>query len=609
MWGYTGKILRVDLSTGEMNTDTLPEKTLRDYIGGSGVGTRILMDEAGADVDPFGPDNLLIFMTGPLTGTAVPTSGRHEVVAKSPLTGGFGEGDAGGTWGTALKKAGFDGIVIKGISPKPAYLLIDDGSFSLQDASLIWGQDTYETEKYFKAKYGSYLETSCIGVAGENLVKLASILHNGKDARAVGRGGLGAVMGSKRLKAIVAGGRQDIPVFAPLEIKKSIVALAPTIVKNTKAMKDFGTAGTVIGCEKIGDLPIRNWRDGSWTGAKEISGQKMTSTILSGRYFCKSCIIGCGREVKFDNGRYRADGAGPEYETLGMLGGSCMVEDLEAIAYANELCNRYGLDTISVGSVIAMAMELYENGLINEQDTGGIALDWGNAEAMLELIRQIAEGTGIGKLLGNGVRYVANEIGGKAAEYAIHVKGLEVPAHDPRAYNSMGLGYATSNRGACHLQGDSYITEKVVVIPEIGIMKPLDRFRTDNHGKIQADLQNIMCLMDSLKICKFIFFGGVNLTNILDWYKYVTGLDIELQEFLLIGERIFNLKRLYNNMCGITKKDDTLPERLLKQPRPDGGAAGNLPPLESMLEEYYSARGWDENGRPAQETLMRLGLE
>jgi len=609
MRGYIGNILRIDLSTGQITREQLPEKTLREYVGGSGLGVKLLMDEAGSDVDPLGSENLLIFMTGPFTGTIVPASGRHQIIAKSPLTGIYGESDCGGTWGYALKKAGFDGIIVKGKAPKPIYILIDDGNVNILEASEVWGKDTYETDAFMKEKHGSYTETSCIGPAGENQVKLAAIMHNGKHGRAAGRTGLGAVMGSKNLKAIIVGGYQSINVYDEKALKSSIKEIAPTIIKNTQGMKDFGTAVGLIGSEKIGNLPMKNWAQDTWPNAEKISGQTMASTILKGRYYCKSCIVGCGREVEIKDGVYAGvDGAGPEYETLGTLGGACLIDDLEAIAYANELCNRHGIDTISVGVTISYAMELYEKGIITTQDLGGIALTWGNAEAMIELINKIARREGIGELLGNGVRYAAQKFGEKTKEFAMHVKGLEFPAYDPRSYNSLALGFATSNRGACHLQGASYFVEKAVTIPEIGIHQVLDRLRHNNQGKIQFDLQNIMCLMDSLKLCKFIFYGGVNLTHILNWYRFVTGWDIELDEFLLIGEKIFNLKRLYNNMCGISKADDTLPARILNEIHIEGGAAGNLPPLENMLNEYYICRGWDENGFPKPEKLEQLGL-
>ncbi|MDI6707069.1 MAG: aldehyde ferredoxin oxidoreductase family protein [Bacillota bacterium] len=606
--GYCGKILRVDLEKKEIREETLPEELLRKYLGGSGIGARLLYDMTDEKTDPLGPGNPLIYMTGPFAGTPVPTSGRHQIIAKSPLTGIYGEGDVGGTWGAGLKRCGFDGIVIEGQSGGPVYILIEEGKASLEDAGFIWGKDTYETDRLIKERHGEAVSVSCIGPSGEKLVKLSSIMHDGKDARAVGRTGLGAVMGSKKLKAVVVSGSRTVKVADENGLKQSIKDIAPGIVKNTNAIKQHGTAAGVIGTEVIGDFPLKNWSGATWDKIENVSGQRMTETILTGRYFCESCIIGCGREVEVKEGPFVTGGAGPEYETIGTLGGMCLVDNLEAIAHGSELCNRYGIDTISTGSAIAFAMELYEKCLIGIDDTGGIELTWGNAEAMVEMIHRIGRKEGIGELLGNGVREAAARIGGRAVEYAIHVKGLEFPAHDPRAYNSLALGYATSNRGACHLQGASYFFEKTATMPELGIPEPKDRHRLDDQGEFQKNTQNIMCLMDSLKLCKFLLYGGVRTTHMREWLKYVVGWDIGFEELMEIGDRVFNLKRMYNVKCGISRKDDTLPPRILSQPRREGGAKGNLPHLGRMLNEYYTARGWDDDGIPKQETLEKLRL-
>jgi len=405
-------------------------------------------------------------------------------------------------------------------------------------------------------------------------------------------------------------GSKNTAVARPDELRRSIKEFLPTLVANTKFRKEFGTAGGIIAAENVGDLPIKNWQAGSWEeGAERVSGQRMAQTILTGKFYCSACMIGCGREVKITSGPYAGvQGAGPEYETLGMMGSLCLVDDLEAIAMANELCNRYGMDTISTGAVIAFAMECFEHGLVTEQDAGGVNLAWGNADAVIELIHQIGQKKDLGRVLAEGVKRAAAKIGGIAGEFALHVKGLEPPAHDPRAFNSLAVAYATSNRGACHLQGFTHPYETAAVLPELGYTKPLNRFDVKGKGKLTADLQNLMCMCDSLKICKFAVVGGVTLTHLVNWLNLVTGWDLDIAGFMQRGERLFNLKRLYNIRCGISRKDDTLPQRLLSLKRGSGGAADNLPPLGEMLAEYYDYRGWDEFGRPLPFKVEELAL-
>ncbi|MEM2429313.1 MAG: aldehyde ferredoxin oxidoreductase family protein [Nitrososphaerales archaeon] len=608
--GYVGKVARIDLSKSSVIEERMPDSILKMYIGGSGLGAKILYDETGPETDPFSPDNRLIFMTGPLTGTKVPLSGRHEVISKSPLTGIYGEADVGGYWGTELKKAGYDGLVIIGKAEKPTYLWICDGSIVFRKAEHVWGMDTYDSDEVLKKETDSKAVIACIGPAGERLARIAAIMHDGKDGRAAGRCGLGAVMGSKNLKAIVVRGSGEVSIADEEGLIKSIKELSPMIIQNAKALHDFGTSGGVITIEKLGDLPIKNWVKGKWEeGAQKISGQTMAETILTGRFYCSACIIGCGRRVKIEKGPYApVDGAGPEYETVAGLGAMCLIDNLEAIAKGNELCNRYGLDTISTGAVIALAMEAYERGVISKKDTGGVELTWGNANAMITMIEKIGKREGFGWLLGEGVKRIGEKITG-ISDAVLHVKGMELPFHDPRAYNSVGLGYATSNRGACHLQGLTHIFERSVTMPDIGYPEIQDRFGVDNKGEFVAKLQNLMSMMDSLKLCKFLFFAGIKISHIIQWLKLVTGWDMGVDEFMKTGERIYNLKRMYNVRCGISKKDDTLPLRILTLRRGEGGAADNLPPLDKMLKQYYQYRGWDDNGIPKAEKLLELGIK
>lgn len=609
--GYTGKVLRVNLTDGSWRDEVFDDDTLRKYIGGSGLAAKILYEETDGQTDPLGPENVLIFMTGPLTGTKVPTSGRHAIVAKSPETGIWGESDIGGHFGVALKKAGYDGIIFNGKSPKPVYLWINDGKVEIRDAAHIWGKDTYEIDEIIKSETSPDAVITAIGPAGEKMVKIAAVMSDGKDGRAAARGGLGAVMGSKNLKAVAAWGSFKPSVHDSEKLKESMKRIVPGIVKNNKGMTDFGTTVSMEATEECGDLPIKNWREGSFAeGAKKTSGQTMAETVLVDNYYCGSCVVGCGRTVKVTSGKFApVDGAGPEYETMASLGSYCMIDDLEAICLGNELCNKYGIDTISTGSVIAFAMECYEKGLITKEDAGGLDLSWGNPDALIGLIHQIGQKKGLGAILGEGVRAAAEKIGGTAEEYAIHVKGLELPAHDPRAFFSLAVGYATSNRGACHLQAYSDSAEKGVTMPELGWEEPYDRFQVEGKGEMTAKMQNLCSLFDALKACKFLLWGGGRALHLHEWLNAVTGFDMSFEEFMQVGERLYNLKRMYNVRLGISRKDDTLPARILTHKRGSGGAADTLPPLGKMLNEYYTYRGWSEEGIPTEETLKKLDLE
>ncbi len=606
MYGYRGKLLEINLTDSSISVKKLDEDLLIKYLGGSGLGARLLYDLTDGQTAPLGEENVLIFMTGPFTGTKIPTSGRHAVVTKSPLTGIWAEADVGGNWGYELKCAGFDGILIKGKAVKPVYLWISEVGTELRDATHLWGKDTYEVDELIRKETDSQAVISSIGQGGENLVAFASIMTDGKDGRAAGRGGVGAVMGSKYLKAIAVRGKQRVEVKYPERLKQKIKELAPEIVDKTRMFGKYGTSGGVQGHEEMLNFPLKNWAGERWPeGVEKINGIVMEETILKKQYRCKTCIIGCGRDVEITAGPYQGvNGAGPEYETIGTLGGLCMIDDLEAIAWANELCNRYGIDTISAGSVIAYSMEAFERGILRAEDCDGLQLVFGNEKAMIELIHKIANKEGyLGKLLSKGVRGAAAELGNYAEEFAIHVKGMEFPAHDPRAYNGVALSYATSNRGACHVQGFTHGFEKGFTMPELGIDQPHPRHSVEGKGEFTAKLQDLMCIFDSIKLCKFVIIGGVKLTDITELFNAVTGLNLTNQDLIKIGERIYNLKRLYNVRCGISRKDDSLPPRILTQKR-----GPNLPPLGKMLNEYYAYRKWDEIGVPTEAKIKELGL-
>lgn len=598
------KVALVHLASGTSEDLLLPGDVVRKYIGGSGLGTYLLFRYGSPAADPLSPDNPLIFMNGPFQGTGIPTSGRHQVISKSPLTGAFGESDCGGTFGFHLKRAGYDGLVFLGSSSSPVYAAVIDGRVEIRDGTSLWGKDTFETEEALFSAEGKPAGVACIGPAGERMVLLANIMHDGRNARAAGRGGLGAVMGSKNLKAVVARGKEKTVMADEKKVREKSAEKAKFYMEKLPAMTRFGTAGGVALAEQNGDLPLKNWSMGSWPEeVKSITGEAMADTILTGNWGCMACPIKCGREVAFDG----ISGAGPEYETIGMLGSNCLINDLKAIGRGNDLCNRMGIDTISGGSAVAFSMELYERGIIDER-TVGYPLQWGDGEAMVRLLTDISEKRGFGVVLAEGTRKAAEKIGKGAEKYAIHSKGMDFPAHDPRCYKSLAAGYATSNRGACHLSGFSYSFERSMTYPELGVDAVLDRTVDEGKGKVNVGFQNLMGVLDSLKMCKFPF-AATRLEDLLVWINGVTGWDMACGELMETGERIFNLKKLFNLACGLTGRDDALPERILREPRGSGGSADTLPDLESQLREYYAERGWTEEGIPLPEKIASLGLE
>lgn len=597
------KIALVDLTGRKITDQTIPEDVLRKYIGGSGLGTYLLFLHGQPAADPLSPDNPLIFMNGPFQGTGIPTSGRHQIVSKSPLTGVFGESDCGGFFGFHLKRGGYDGLVILGKASSPVYLAVLDGKIEIKDGSFLWGKDSFETEELLLEREGKPAGVACIGTAGERQIALANVMHDGSHARAAGRGGLGAVMGSKNLKAIVARGSARTVMADEKAVRAKSAEKSKYYREKLSAMTKLGTAGGVTLSEKNGDLPLKNWSQGSWPEVQSVTGEAMAETILTGNWGCMACPIRCGREVAFNG----ISGGGPEYETIGMLGSNCLISDLKAIGRGNDLCNRAGIDTISGGSAVAFAMELFERGIISEEEVG-YPLHWGDGEAMVRLLGDIVEKRGFGAVLADGTRKAAERIGKGAERYAIHSKGMDFPAHDPRCYKSLATGYATSNRGACHLSGFTYSAERNVTYPELGVDTVLNRTVDEGKGKLNVPLQNMMGILDSLKMCKFPF-SVTSLDDILVWLNGITGWDVNREELFETGARIFNLKRVFNVACGLTREDDSLPERILKEPRGTGGSADTLPDLQFQLDEYYPARGWSSSGIPLPETLRSLGLE
>lgn len=611
--GYIGKILRINLSDGSMVDTFFDETILRNYLGGSGLGARILYDETTSETDPLGPDNPLIFMTGPIEGTRMPNAGRYEVITRSPLTGSYGEANSGGKWGVRLKKAGYDGLIITGQSPTPVYLNILNGKAELLDATDLWGKDTFIVDEMLKKKHGLRVCTCGIGIGGENLSLISCIMNDGKEGRTAGRCGVGAVMGSKKLKAICVDGDIPTPVAHPDAFNDSVKTWAPKIMKDMAGMREGGTSGAVPFIEEIGDLPINNWRDGNFDVTK-ISTPVMNTTILSGRYGCANCTIRCGRVITIKDGPYKCEkAAGPEYETIALFGPNCMIDDLGAISHANYLCNIYGLDTIGTANAVSFAMEAYERGILSEEMLG-MKARFGNVDDMLKLIEKIAKREDFGDVLADGTRIASQKLGGLASEFAVQQRGMEFPGHDPRYADSIALAYAVSPRGACHLSANSHGEEYGGVYGRYGFYKGAP-IQLENHSpkhkpEMNFELENIMCLCDSLTCCKFLLGAtGLDTGDVFTkWLSYITGWDdLTKEELITTGERIFNLKRMYLVRDGQSRKDDRLPERMRKR-RMTGGSASNIPNVDGMLDEYYEKRGWDEFGVPTKETLSRLNL-
>ena len=610
-FGYTGKLLIVDLDKSDVQVEPLNMDWAKAYIGGTGLATRYLYEQIDASTRPQDPQNPLIFMTGPVCGTRAITSGRHQVVSLSPLTGIYGESDVGGTWGQELKNAGFDGIVIRNKSKTPKYLWVHDGQAELRPAEHLWELDPYELEPVMASETDPKANTACIGTAALRGALIANVMHDGAEARAAGRCGLGAVMADKMLKAIVVRGNGKVPVYDETGLKALVKTHAAMAADRLKDMRTYGTARMVQAAEHIGSSPLQNWKyPHRWEeGAVKLSGPaQLEQGIILRPYFCGGCVIGCGNTVQVKEGPYKtAVGGGPEYETLNMLGGNCLVDNVEAVCLANELCNRYGIDTIEAGALAAYAMECFEAGLITEADTGGTKLQFGDADAMLECVRMMGENTHIGAILNKGFKHAVSEIGAASEEFAIHVKGLAIPAHDPRAYNGLACSYATSNRGAHHTSGQTHLYEHRLKVPELN-HEPAGRFEVDGKGALAAWTQDIMNVLDSVKSCKFAQNGGWTMGPVAEGFRLVTGREESARDLIALGEKSFNLKRLINVDRGVNRAVDTLPKRMLTLEKTADGYTPNLPPLERMLDEYYQTRGWSSDGIPTKETIERLNL-
>ncbi|MEM1607353.1 MAG: aldehyde ferredoxin oxidoreductase family protein [Candidatus Bathyarchaeia archaeon] len=608
--GYAGKVLEINLSNGRVREEPLDLSLAKSLIGCLGVASKIMLERIDRYVDPLSPENKLIFATGVLTGSTAPAASKSIVISRSPLTNIWGESVFSANSGIELKRAGYDMLLVDGKAEKPVYLWIHDGSVEIRDASGIWGMDTFTACESIKRDLGERrAAVVSIGPAGERLVRLSSIISD--NGRAAGRCGLGAVMGSKNLKAIAVLGSRKIDVADPEMLAKLGREITEIVKEKMRTFTEYGTSRGVVAFEEMGNLPIKNWTRGRFPGAEKISGMRMAETILADRKSCFSCPVACGRYVKISEGPYAPlEGYGPEYETIAALGSLCMNDNLEAIAKANDLCNRFGLDTISVGAAIAFAMECYEKGVITREDTGGIDLKWGDSDVIIKMVELIGRREGFGAVLGEGVKRAAEMIGRGAERYAMHVKGLEIPMHNPYRFKEMGLQYAVSERGACHLRGLSMLPSRGVLLPDIGFNERLDGFAIEGKGRVVKVMQDACRVVDALGICKFVYlFGGVPLREIPRLYTAVTGWGATLEDLMRSGERIWMLQRLFNVRMGVSRKDDTLPRRFLEEPMADGAAKGQTVNLEPMLEEYYAERGLDHEGRPRKEKLIELNLD
>lgn len=613
---WTGKILRVDLSAGTCTSEPLNMQWANDYMGQRGLATKYLVEETDPTVDPFSPDNKMIFATGPLTGTIAPTSGRWSVVCKGPLTGAIACSNSGGFFGAELKNAGWDMVIFEGKSASPVYLDMTNDQAELKDASDLWGKSVWETETALRERRGDPdVRVASIGLAGESGVLYAAVV-NDMD-RAAGRSGVGAVMGSKNLKAVVVRGTVGVKVNDPMAMMKTSNAAKEILAENAVTGEGLPTHGTQVlmnVINEVGALPTRNGQDVQFDGAHDIGAEAMAEvresdgqSNLVSNHACFGCPISCARRSKIDpthftvkdKPQYQGVSGGLEYEAAWALGAANGVNDLEALTYANFVCNEQGMDPISLGVTIGAAMDLYHAGAISQEDTGGVALEFGSTEAFVAMVEATARGEGFGKELGQGSRRLCEKYG--HPDFSMTVKSQEIAAYDPRGIQGMGLAYATSNRGACHLRGYTVASEV------LGIPEKTDPLVTEGKAGLVKAFQDATAAVDSSGTCVFTTFAlsGEDIAPMVD--AACEG-DWSVERFVEVGERIWNMERQYNIAAGFTGADDTLPERLLKDAAKTGPAEGSVNRLNEMLPEYYESRGWSTSGEPTAETLGRLGL-
>jgi aldehyde:ferredoxin oxidoreductase len=607
LFGYGGKILHVDLDHKKTEVSLINKGFCQKYIGGNGFAIRLLYDNTKAKLDPFDRENTLIFAVGPFAGTALPTSGKYIVQAKSPLTGFMGEAISSGMWGQTLKRAGYDAVVIKGKAEKPTYLFVDDDDIYLKDASGLLGQDCIETSHMIVKEIGD--ENVCvasIGPAGERLVRFACITND--RYRQAGRTGMGAVMGSKNLKAFAVRGTKKVEV-ANLEKLMEVSGNLYKKLQTETGLINYGTPRLVLSFNQLGSLPTRNFQQSTFELAENISGEHIREHYAAKTVACSGCPIGCDHISVVKGGPYNGEVASMEFETIYALGSECGIGYYPAIVKATNLCDRLGMDTISTGVTIGWAMECFERGLLTKEDTGGIDLTFGNHAAQLEIIEKIAYRDGIGDLLAEGVKKASEKTGQGSEHFAMHNKGLELPAYELRGLKASALGMLTSTRGGCHLRSMPF---------DIDLMGKVDRFKADpGIGEMVKNREDIFAVVDSLILCKFMRrtlfpFPQNSYEEMAEFYTLTTGIEMSAEMLRKAGERIYNLEKAYNVREGWTKRDDYPPPRMMTEPVPDGPAKGSIlteQEFGALLSAYFEARGWSSEGIPRKRKLIELGLE
>ena len=603
-FGYAGKILTVDLSSSDYVVKDTPYDLIVNFLGGKGFGAKILYEELKAGCDPLSEDNIIVVATGPLTGTLMPASGHITLCTKSPLTGIWLDSHSAGFLGPELKMAGYDAIIIKGKAKKPTVLVIKDDKVSFEDGGDLWGKLTFETQDLLRRKYGEDCQFMTIGPAGERKARFANIVSGG---RGFGRGGSGAVMGAKNLKAVVVKGTNSIQMYD----LDGFMRMCREMYSELLLSPDTGGGRPKYGTNSIysfmieaGAHPIKNFQTGIFEEVKECNEDVLATNYYKRHIACFSCPINCSKASRVDDGKYKGKFTeGPEYENMWSLGAQCGNSNIGAIIYGEHLCDEYGVDAISAGNVIGFTMECFEKGILSEKDIGFPA-NFGNDEAIIKFIEMMTKGKGIGELMSQGVRRMAKELGKGTEKFAMHVKGMEMPAYDPRGTFGMGLAYATSDRGACHLRAWTIGAEI------LDTQDRLDPFATEFKAELVKNQQDYFAVIQSAVVCLFLNFG-LSQRHITQSLQTLTGIKEwkTTEDILKIGERIYNLTRLFSMREGISRKDDTLPERLLKEPVSEGPTKGVVVDLDTMLDEYYLVRHWDDEGRPTKEKLAELGLE
>lgn len=619
--GYMGQILRVDLTSGDCSTEAIDTDTARKFVGGVGYAARILFNEVKPGIDPMGPENKLVFATSPLSDNLVPGGGSVSVCFKSPMSHAWGESRSGGNFGPDLRRAGFDLLVIQGRSETPVYLEVLDGKACLKDAAGIAGKDVYEKTNIIEAEMPPGLKRKsvmCIGPAGENKVTFASIMCRD---RAAGRSGGGAVMGAKNILAVAVGGSAKVAHADQKAFMTAVKDAVRTVKENEVCawFNEFGTTADLSGADESGDLPTKNWRSNSWGAGTQLFDHFQKNILVRPKQCYTGCPIGCGRVCEVKQGPYKTpEHEGGEYETVAAFTAFSLNKDMDAAVHCGYLCNKWGMDTISAGAVISFAMDCYNEGLLTEQEIDGLDLSWGHTPTLPILLEKIAFRTGLGDILALGVRAAAEKIGKGAEKFAIHVKGLEGAAHDPRSSKTLGLGYGTANRGMCHIHpvdGMSYDKGKMDYgLQKYGIRDPekVDQWDEKGKGKDTALLQQGQILPDILSTCKFMGYAGITPDHWADMLSATTGWDIDGKELIRVGERVLNLQRMFNMRESLGRKDDMLPERVLSMP--ESGPFKDeekctIKAYDDLLDEYYEACGWDiKTGVPTEAKLKELDL-